>query len=338
MIRLCFALFLLVAVASGASAETGPQDQPAKRARGGGKGRPDDAGKRKAALAGAASRIYVPVWLPSGSEQEWTVEAFRARVGSTEAKVRGGRFQQSPLLLFVAIDFSADLILTETAKEALATALRNSRPGLLAGLLRIPEQPMVITDPTDDFEAVIEAVKTLPMSGRAGLFEMVEVISGITSPLVRQHPVRVAVLYLTDSEISNYREDYTNPVINRSDARDLSRRFPDALIREKVSSLTNSLQRSSVPLFVVHLNYRNDTLNEAYQTGLRRLAESTGGRSVFCRSIAEIPIAIGDMVNAIQAMGMLEVDVPGSISGSFTLQLESTIGPVQHRSQFQPPR
>ncbi len=288
--------------------------------------------------SGNLSRVFVPVWRPSGDEQEWNLSAFQAKVGSTEARIVDGRFTESPLLLFVAIDFSADLILTESAKEALANALRAAQPEVLTGLLRIPEQPMVVVDPTTNREQFIEALKTLPMSGRAGLFEMVEVIAGVTSPLVRRHPVRAAVLYLTDSEISNYREDYTNPVINRSDARDLSRRFPDALIREKVSTLTNNLQRSSVPIFVVHLNYRNDPLNEAYQTGLRRLAESTGGRGVFCRSIAEIPVAIGDMVNSIQAMGMLEVEVPASINGSFTLTLESELGPLEHRSQFQRPR
>ncbi len=291
--------------------------------------------KREAAKT---SRLIVPVWRPSGTQGDWNAADFTARVGATPLTVRGGRFEDSPLLLFVAIDFSADLILTESAKDAVANALRVARPEVLAGLLRIPEQPMVIRDPTVDRERFIEAMKGLPMSGRAGLFEMVEVIAGITSSLVQEHPVRVAVLYLTDSEISNYREDYTNPVINRSDARDLSRRFPDALIREKVSSLTNSLQRSSVPMFVVHLNYRNDTLNEAYQTGLRRLAESTGGRGVFCRSIAEIPVAIGDMVNAIQAMGMLEVETPASVTGSFTLSLESELGSLTYRSQFQPPR
>lgn len=337
MIRGWLALLVALAIVCGSACAEPPPAPTGTKANRGGKARREASPRRKAAPAGA-SRILVPVWLPSGVEQSWDAGAFQPRVGNTEGKVVGGRFPESPLLLFVAIDFSADLILTEAAKESMANALRNARPELLAGLLRIPEQPMVISDPTSDREQVIEAMKTLPMSGRAGLFEMVEVIAGITSPLVRSHPVRAAVLYLTDSEISNYREDYTNPVINRSDARDLSRRFPDALIREKVSTLTNNLQRSSVPIFIVHLNYRNDPLNEAYQTGLRRIAESTGGRGVFCRSIAEIPVAIGDMVNSIQAMGMLEVEVPATVTGSFTLTLESTLGAVQHRSQFQPPR
>ena len=42
---------------------------------------------------------------------------------------------------------------------------------------------------------------------------------------MRKSPVRVSVLYITDRNIYNYREDYTNPVINGSDPHDLSRVF-----------------------------------------------------------------------------------------------------------------
>ena len=52
--------------------------------------------------------------------------------------------------------------------------------------------------------------------------------------MVRKTYVRSAVLYITDSNIYNYREDYTNPVINYSDRGDLSRRFPEGLVREQV--------------------------------------------------------------------------------------------------------
>lgn len=334
-------VFLLVIVlcaadgrADGSNAEPPPPGKGKRSTE-----RPPSKGNRgKPALPSGPGRIFVPVWRPSGNGQPWALDDFKVRADGKDSSVVGGRFENSPLLLFIAIDFSADLILTESAKDAMSTALRTARPEVMAALLRIPEQPMVIVDPTIDREEVIEAMRGLPMSGRAGLFEMLEEVAGVTSPLVRDYPVRAAVLYLTDSEISNYRDDYTNPVINPADSRDLSRRFPDVLIREKVNTLMNRLQRTTVPVFVVHLNYRSDTLNESYQTGLRRLAESTGGRGVFCRSIAEIPVAIGDIVNSIQAMGILEVEVPAALSGAFSISLESEIGPVHHRSLFQLPR
>ncbi|MCZ2157303.1 MAG: hypothetical protein LC114_25970 [Bryobacterales bacterium] len=257
-----------------------------------------------------------------------------AKFGTASSTVMGIRDTTTPLLLFVAIDFSDSLILSEAAKTALVQSIKQANPNTYVALLRIPEQPMVLLDPSLDRNEFAETLATLPMSGRAGFFEMVNVIAEVTDPLMRQNPVRAAILYLTDSEIHNYRQDYTNPVINAADSRDLSRRFPDALIRERVNTLTNELLRSSTPIFVVHLNYRNDTLNEAYQTGIKRLAQATGGRSVFCRSIAEIPVAIGDMVNAIQAMDIVEVAIPEGVSGSVSLTLEDSSSAIEYRSLF----
>lgn len=300
--------------------------------------RREGAGRAKPSRPLRTKQVPVPVWVGNGPVEGFAPDSFQATFGKAKAPIRGVRDAQSPLLLFVAIDFSADLILTESAKNALVESLQQAAPNVHAALLRIPEQPMVQLDPTTDREKFAEVLRTLPMSGRAGFFEMVDVIASVTNPILARHPVRVAVLYLTDSEIRNYRQDYTNPVINAADSRDLSRRFPDALIREKVNTLTNELLRSSVPIFVVHLNYRNDPLNEAYQTGIKRLAQATGGRSVFCRSIAEIPVAIGDIVNAIQAMGMVEIAVPDGVSGSVTLTLEHAEKPVEFRTLFNFPK
>jgi hypothetical protein len=322
-------VYLLVSIVGQADARPSPRETSASESK--------SAPKKKKDNYRGDFRIFAPVWV-TGNGESLPTENLTAKVGARDLKVRGGRLEESPLLLFVAIDFSDDLILTESAKTALASAVQSVAPNVYTSLLRIPEQPMVITDPSVDRDAFVAALRTLPMSGRAGFFEMVDVVSGVTEPVVRSHPVRAAVLYLTDSEISNYRTDYTNPVINSADSRDLSRRFPDALIREKVSTLTNTLLQTSVPIFVVHLRYRSDTLNEAYQTGLRRLSEATGGQAVFCRSIAEIPESITNMVNTIQKMNVLEIEVPANVNGSFVLSLENGTGSLQYRTLFQRPR
>lgn len=326
-------LFLAAAMAAGLLHAETPA-LPAQRA---GKRTKDAGGARREAARGPSS-VLVPAWIANGSGAPLNPKDFEAKFVATSSTVIAIRGNSTPLLLFVAIDFSDSLILTEAAKTALVQSISQANPGTYVALLRIPEQPMVLLDPSLDRDAFAETLATLPMSGRAGFFEMVDVIARVTDPLMRQNPVRAAVLYLTDSEIHNYRQDYTNPVINAADSRDLSRRFPDALIREKVSTLTNELLRTSTPVFVVHLNYRNDTLNEAYQTGIKRLAQATGGRSVFCRSIAEIPVAIGDMVNAIQAMDIVEVAVPESVTGMVSLTLESASGPVEYRGLFDIPK
>ncbi len=101
--------------------------------------------------------------------------------------------------------------------------------------------------------------------------------------------MRVAVLYITDSDIYNYREDYTNPVVNRSDSSDLSRRFPEGLIREEISRLSDNLATAKAPVFIVHLELNRQRLNDAYQNGLLQLAETTGGVGTLCRTRQEIP-------------------------------------------------
>lgn len=305
-------------------------------------GRPDKNAEKQTGNTRRARRepakrhlsVLTPVWVSNSSATPLKAEDLVAKFGTASSTVMGVRDTTTPLLLFVAIDFSDSLILSEAAKTALVQSIKQANPNTYVALLRIPEQPMVLLDPSLDRNEFAETLATLPMSGRAGFFEMVNVIAEVTDPLMRQNPVRAAILYLTDSEIHNYRQDYTNPVINAADSRDLSRRFPDALIRERVNTLTNELLRSSTPIFVVHLNYRNDTLNEAYQTGIKRLAQATGGRSVFCRSIAEIPVAIGDMVNAIQAMDIVEVAIPEGVSGSVSLTLEDSSSAIEYRSLF----
>lgn len=324
-------LVAILVVGLPAAATTGPPAERPKKRKEGGDTIPRNALRRHPS-------ILVPVWAGSGASEDLSADSFEAKFASTPAKVTSVRDNSTPLLLFVAIDFSEALILTEAAKTALTKAVLEAKPEVYTSLLRIPEQPMVLLDPSTNREAFVTTIETLPMSGRAGFFEMVDVIAGVTDPVMRRNPVRAAVLYVTDSEIHNYRQDYTNPVINTADSRDLSRRFPDALIREKVSTLTNELLRTSVPIFVVHLNYRNDPLNEAYQTGIKRLAQATGGRSVFCRSIAEIPVAIGDMVNAIQAMDIVKVEVPMGVSGAVSLTLEHPSGPIEYRSLFDIPK
>ena len=122
--------------------------------------------------------------------------------------------------------------------------------------------------------------------------------------------MRLAVLYLTDSDIGNYRENFTNTTVNSSDSGDLSRRFPDVLVRERISRTLRSLAATQAPVFISQLTYRNDQLNVAYQTGLMSLATSTGGAASISRSIAEIPSAIDSLVDRIVGHYSLSLVLP----------------------------
>ena len=110
------------------------------------------------------------------------------------------------------------------------------------GLLRAQDGLHVLADPSPDRQPLIDAIHSLSNSGKPGLLETVQSALSLADALIRKSPVRVSVLYITDGSIYSYRGDYTNPVINSSDPHDLSRRFPETLIKEKISKLAENLE------------------------------------------------------------------------------------------------
>jgi hypothetical protein len=224
----------------------------------------------------------------------------RATVNGGAAKVLTVAGPAEDLILILVLDLSDDLTLAQRANTALVQELERLPPNVYIALLRAQDGLQVIQDPTIDRTAIRTAVESLTISGRAGLLDSVETASTLGDAILARSAVRVAVLYITDSDVTNYRQDFTNPVINSSDSGDLSRKFPEALIQEQISKLDANLVRHFVPLFIVHTTYRSDRRNEAYLNGLRQLAATAGGSAIICRSNAEVPAAIKSVLDAIQ--------------------------------------
>ena len=191
------------------------------------------------------------------------------------------------------------------------------------GLLRDQDGLHVLADPSPNRQPLLDAIKDLASMGKPGLFETVTPALSLADSIMRKSPVRVSVLYITDSNIYNYREDYTNPVINGSDPHDLSRVFPDALIQDKISKLVEEVSSLEAPLFVVHISYRGDTLNESYQNGLLTLADATGGKGQVCRSVGEIPDAIAAAFARISSAWRLTLGVPPKFHSNAQIHLSA---------------
>ena len=238
------------------------------------------------------------------------------------------------MLILVVLDLTGDLSLVDPAKEALVAELRKMPSNAWAGLLRSQDGLRVLVDPGPDRESLISALQSLQIAGRAGLLETIEPAAQLGSGILQKSPVRLAVLYLTDSNIYNYREDYTNPVINYSDSRDLSRRFPETLIREKTSKLSEVLAAYAVPIFVVHLAWLRDRLNEAYQTGLQQMVETTGGQVWFCRTPSEIPTNVEHAFSRILSHWAIDLEAPDRSSKTFTVVLSDGGQDLPCRSRF----
>jgi hypothetical protein len=260
--------------------------------------------------------------------------AFRATIDGNPAKVLQVRGPSDDLVLMVVLDLTGDLTLIDTAREALAKRLTSLAPNNWVALLKSQDHLQVLLDPTPDRAKVAEAMSAYVATGNAGLLTTVESAAVLGDSLLNRSKVRVAVLYVTDSNIYNYREDFSNPVINSSDSRDLSRRFPDQLIREKIQKISARLAATETPLYFVHLNYFSDPINEAYQRGLMQLADESGGAGAFCRSRGEIPDAIEKVVSAAAAHWSVEVELSGAKSRVAIVDLFNGDRDVPNRARF----
>lgn len=282
-----------------------------------------------------ARQLHVPVWVDGTPVDSAGIKDFSARLGGASSRVLSVQGPADDLIILVVLDLTGDLAYVTPAKAALIAAVNRLAPNAWVALLRAQDGLRVLLDPTADREALAQAVRDVPVSGKAGLLDTVETAELIADGILSKSGVRLATLYITDSDIENYREDYTNPVINRSDSRDLSRRFPEVLVQEKISKLEVALAGRQTPLFIIQLRYFGNRLNEAYRNGLARLAGVTGGTGIFCRSDAEIPGAVARAIESIASYYSVTVALPERRADTLQVQLEHGGGRVlNYRTRF----
>ena len=282
-----------------------------------------------ATLHAQTANVSIPAWVEANdcSKPPKFEAALNGKAVSVTAQLGPG----SDEVILVVLDLTGDLTLVEAAKKALIAEVSKLAPNAWVGLLRTQDGLHVLADPGASRQPLTDAVRSLSNSTEPDLLETVQPALELADGILRKSPVRVAVLYVTDGSIYSYREDYTNPVINESDPHDLSRRFPEALINAKISKLVEASSSLQAPLFVVHLNYRHDRLNNAYQNGLETLADATGGRSDICRSEAEIPEAISAMFARISSAWRLTLALPTRIHYNIQIHLSAPCGDEDRR-------
>ena len=276
-------------------------------------------------------RYYLSFW-NTGSDQPQSIQA---QLNGAPARVLEVRKPGEEMMILLVLDLTESLSLADPAKEALAEQLSKLPPKTMVAVLRAQDGLTVLLDPTADVEKLTDAVRKVPVTGKAGFLESVEQLSAIGDSILTKTRVRTATLFITDSDISNYREDFTNPVINSSDSSDLSRRFPEGLVQDKIIRLASRLATGQTPMFVVHLDYRSDRLNEAYQNGIKKLTETTGGMSAFCRSIVDIPSNIQEMFAKIQSQYSVALELPAKSKKSIAVSL-SVEGAAQSSLSYRP--
>ena len=272
------------------------------------------------------TRIRIPLWLETNgdSRDELTSKDFSATLDGEPTRVVDVKCPEDELILLLVLDLSSgDLTVLDPAKEALIAELRKLPAKTYIGLLRSQDGLEVLVDPTADRDKIVAAIEQQSMSGKAGLLTTVDVIGRIADSMLKKSPVRVAILYITDGDVRNYREDFTNPVINSSDFNDMSRRFPETLVHEKIAKLEAGLAAQQAPIFIAELNSRTDRLNEAYLNGLKQLADTTAGAVVFSRSSTEIADTIQKGFATAASHYSLTLALPDHVSAR--LQIHITV-------------
>jgi hypothetical protein len=267
--------------------------------------------------------IYISARLQAESNHPLSPKDFTVQVNGKRAPVLTAKTPHDSQMILVVLDLAGDLTNAQSARDSVISEIGKLPPSTYVALIRAQDGPTVLVDPTPDRAAIADAIQASPVTGKAGLLDSVVSIEALADSIAQASNVRVAILFVTDSNIRNYREDFANPVINSSDSHDLSRRFPEALIGDKIGKLEAEMAAHDTPLYIAHLQYSASTLSAAYQAGLKRLAEATGGWSTFCASTAEIPDAIHEGFGAIVSEYTLTVALPGKPHGAVQIRVEA---------------
>ena len=176
------------------------------------------------------NNVSIPVWIETHNCA--LAPKFEATLNGKPVPVTAQLGPTSDQVILVVLDLTSDLSLIQAAKQAIIAEISKLPRNAWVGLLRAQDGLHVLADPSADRQSVIGAIQSLSNSGEPGLLETVQTSLSLADGIIRKSPVRVSVLYITDGSIYSYREDYTNPVINQSDPHDLSRSFPEMLVKD----------------------------------------------------------------------------------------------------------
>ncbi len=281
------------------------------------------------ASQGSSEVFKTAVW-HEGPAREMAVS-----LGGEGAAVRSVQTVEDHLILLLVMDTVKFPDRVDAVRDALVAKLTSLGPKYFAGVMSAQDGLRVVLDPVRGRARLSEKLQSLDVRGVPGLMDVVEQVSEIADQTLASADVRVAVLFVTDGEIEDYRGDYTIPVVNPSDSSDLSRRFRGQLILERIRSIVDRLEGAQAPLFFLHLARQYDSLNEVYQNGISEFSQTTGGSAVFVRGVQEIPAVVEQLLDEIAEHSVVTIDA--ACEGIQKLEIQSSAGSVRHRENFRCP-
>ncbi len=259
-------------------------------------------------VTNASASFRLPIWIHTNGNplpRDLSANEFKINHGKLIIEPISLRGPRSPTMLFVALDAVGDVANITEARNAVIHEIHELGSQYWVGLISANEQITVIQEPTSSRDLFSEKLEQLSQIGKAGLLDTLLPVADLAASVLLKSDVRVAVIFITDSDIGNYKTDYLNAPVNASDSRDLSRRFAGRALQEKITRMSKAISKFQVPILVVHIAPGEDPLNRAYQNGLKQLAEIGGGKCLLSKSIGDIASTIHEAFEWAQSFYLL---------------------------------
>jgi hypothetical protein len=143
---------------------------------------------------------------------------------------------ESPILIVLALDTTGNLTWIDTLRGELAAFVTRLPPNVQIMVVTVNDGIRVVQNNTSDPALLAQAVRNYGITGRPGFLENVESLEEKSDRIFERFPMRVATLFVTDSDIYGYR-----------------RRFSSADFTTEVERIKTKLQGFYAPIYVLRL-------------------------------------------------------------------------------------
>lgn len=232
---------------------------------------------------------------------------------------------EAPLLLCVAFDTTGDPTWYDAMRKELLNFVKVLPPGVQMMVMTLNDGLKVVESNTADREKLSEAIQSYNTNGHPGFIENVLPLAENMNGLFMRHPVRVATLLITDSDIYRYRKQYTTSDYNTEADR----------IKDK-------LKETCAPVYAIRLPVtNNDTFNRSYEGSIREIMKATGGDAEFPLALSGVPNALVAILHKMHFTYVLGYDPPDAKPGreyKIKVELAGAEAKPEYRKSFRLPK
>lgn len=192
-----------------------------------------------AVCAAGSFRAKIPVFATDADAtpvEPHQAEDFRLTQDGRPVSVTEFLEADSPLLLILALDTTGDRTYIDAVRESLTEFTRTLPANIQIMVLTINDGVKPVQNNTADKELLAAAIADYAITGRPGFLENVATVAANANKIFMRHPLRVATLFITDSDIYNYR-----------------RRYSTGDFTTQTEGIRNSLKSVFAPIYVLRL-------------------------------------------------------------------------------------